>query len=433
MLYVPNEVLLIRGLTNIEYVYLMENYDGVKMIKFDIACNNNVTINDNIFKNFKLPKSIESIEFILNWADINTSIDFTSLSFHKLIKNIIFYSCAIQFIENIILPPSLEKIYFMGTFNEPIDNIIFPKSTKGIYFGCNFNQPIEKISFPQSTECVVFGVEFNQPIDKLYELVNLKELVVGRKFCHNLDNLIKFKFLEKLTLNSVDMMKCFSKDISQIQLPDTIKYLVFGRTKGISLSKFNFPQNIEHVIFDSEYNESIDNINFPPSIKKIDLGNEFNKSLNKVNFRSIKKIRVSSGMSLKFVEKITTLEKIKIDDITYKTFENVKFPESIHSMTITETSFNDASIKSLVFPSNLKNLRLFLYDDTIGKILPETLERLKIHVLSVPLTNLHSSLKELYIEEDKYNMLNYVNMNNSKIPFGCKVVYFNDNLYIEYV
>ncbi len=141
-----------------------------------------------------------------------------------------------------LIPNTVERLHFIGDFNQPIDNLQF--GIKNLVLSDKFNFPVNNL--PNSIENLYFGNDFNQNVDLLPNSLTI--LHFGNKFSQPVDLL---------------------------------------------------PSNLKELKFWCNFNQLIDNL--PDSIEVLEVGDYFNKKVNKLP-KLIKSIKVSNILALENVK-----------------------------------------------------------------------------------------------------------------------------------
>lgn len=190
---------------------------------------------------------------------------------------------------------------------------------------------------------------------------------------------------------------------------------------NITLDNFKFSDEILYVNFGDNYNLPIDNTVFPKFLLSISFGKNFNQSLNNVKFPN-------------------TLQSIIFHNNNVQTINNTYFPPSLMYISFYGINVDiltlPLSINTVYFGNGIYNidlvikmpklLRKIIFDTDYTNIIehidfPDSLEIIKIYKLYTPLINLPPSLKELHIYH--YDNNKYI-LEQSKIPYDCKIIYF---------
>ncbi len=122
-------------------------------------------------------------------------------------------------LDNIVLPATLQTLWFVGLFNQslsvfslpaslqtlklghyfthPVTDVTWPPTLHTLAFGFHFNQPLDQVTLPDTLTSLTFGSMFNQPLDNIALLVRLRTLILGHDFDQSL---VSVQFLRDLVI-----------------------------------------------------------------------------------------------------------------------------------------------------------------------------------------------------------------------------------------
>ncbi|KAN0026334.1 hypothetical protein ACTFIV_007318 [Dictyostelium citrinum] len=433
--------------------------------------NNNSNNNNNNNNNNKVsPESILKGSMFSGLTSLNLSIRFN-----------------IEILPN-VLPNTLKTLILSQDFNRTLYVGSLPQSLSYLKFGRNFNQPIgEKGILPTQLKYLYFGDLFDQSINDLHistlkvlefayynslskklklspSLKNLQSLKLGSRYefknifsssnnsNSSIDNYISIKKLrvgKKLNIKSLKMFTNLSNlDISSVNkiemgtllssqlLPNTIKKLKINlennHLKHIKLSK-----SIERLVLVVDCSPK-DTLSFgsliPNHIKSLDFIIARHISFQPlVLFKNLKNLKsLSFSLYDHSLSKIVNthnlpsnlLRLVELNEVHNEEEETV-FPQSVEILNFDSLS---TQIKALVsFPSNLKSLRIFDFNQHSIPKLPDSITLLELPLIlsqeidstwlpssletlilngNPKIKDLPKTLKALYIDSSNFSILN---------------------------
>jgi hypothetical protein len=239
-----------------------------------------------------------------------------------------------------------------------------PSSLNGLILGLYFNQTVDRL--PSSLTHLTFKniSIFNQTVDKLPS--SLTHLTFGFNFNQNVEKLPSS--LTHLTLGNK-----FNQSVDK--LPPSLTHLTFGEEFNQSVD--NLPFSLTHLTFEYKFNKTVNNL--PSSLTHLTLGCYFNQSIENLP-----------------------------SSITHLTL-GWQFNQNINILpsSLIELFFSSMSIIKNNIPNNITNIKIYFYDN----------DKINDYIDNLPI-----SIKKIKINlPEKIHFL-------KKIPFGCIVTDFDDNV-----
>lgn len=273
-----------------------------------------------------------------------------------------------------------------------------------------------------------------------------------RKKYFNLENYSynNSKYITKLLIDSHDNIKLASeftnlthlkiigKNIPQLELPITLKYLQFGDDlvvykkcsccTQINISDsyiFNqniLPKNLEVLIFGNEFNESL-NIILPEKLKYINFGNNYNKPIDKIIFpNSLETLIFGNNFNQSL--NVSSLQNTNLQKLILKgKFNNLidlNFFPNLQTLILSD-NFNQP-----LFDSNLCNLKYLVLARNFNKKIDfQEFPQLRYLEFGANFQQSIDSIKSLqYLQTLRFN--NYFFINNIHLYVNSNI-----NLYFE--
>lgn len=226
-----------------------------------------------------------------------------------------------------------------------------------------------------------------------YDLINL----------HKWSNIINltniYNFSEKInlpdTLKSLQINNVEKNFKNEMNLPNSLIKLDLGQF-NYPINLIKFPDSLKVLKFGDWFNQPITDINLPPNLEFLSFGNHFNEEFG----------------SLKLPESLKVIQ--------FKRYAHHNFPKcNILILDNINCNIEDDDDEEDEFNDKDK----FDTDDS-NRIHQDT-QILCFNNIQYPLLTLPLNIKKIYLpQNDEFKNI----MENSKIPFGCEIIYVNVKL-----
>lgn len=241
------------------------------------------------------------------------------------------------------------------------------------------------------------------------------------------------KQIKKIKPDIVIFDDKFVNSLSKISFSNSVLCLYFGHCFNSSLTHVKLPKYLKKIKFGNKYSKSLDYVDLPETLEIIEFGENFAESLFSVKFpNGLKEICFTGKYNLALPQVLPSeLEKLYLSSAYDYSINKFIVPEKLKYLQISGIANNSPLINNL--PNTCKYLEITLCIQFDMCALPQSLETLYFNIDSgnfnsfmfpnkknVVQTNLPVGITKIILQDA--SLLNLI----PKIPFGCKVVDWNN-------
>ncbi len=237
-----------------------------RFIKQSLAHSKHIGVCSNVgvSNRVELDKLLQHI--IINQSNTNCQVKLCTL-LHLYVK-------FNDYMNDVVLPLSLQTLTFGHCFNPSVASISIPDALHTLSFGRDFNQTLCGVILPLHLDTLTFGYWFNLSLAGVTFPDSLQTLTFGRCFNQSLSGVTFPASLQTLTFGA-----CFNQSLSGVTFPASLKTLTFGFDFNCPLFGIKLPASLQTLKFGYFFNQSFDDVNFPESLHSLTLGNSFSQTL----------------------------------------------------------------------------------------------------------------------------------------------------------
>jgi hypothetical protein len=239
--------------------------------------------------------------------------------------------------------PKLQCLTFGQTYNMELISAPWTQKITTLILGDAFNQSINALSWPELIK-ITFGMRFNKTLNDIY-WPKLESLKMGRRYNQPFND-INWPSLRSIdlgmsfnqptyqahwpNLESMTSWHDFTPDIYRIKWPASLHTMTLGVIINLAIQ---LPDTLRELIFTDDFNQDISDLKLPKSLCTLALGDEFNYDISKVFFpRSLKIIKFSANFD-QDISHVVFHEIEYIYDYSCKiTINSCKFPETLYKI-----------------------------------------------------------------------------------------------------
>lgn len=268
---------------------------------------------------------------------------------------------ALHSIDNVILPPFLErlelcdnKIYYLSYVNFPpnlkhldislnrIDNlrgVEFPNSLISLNVGYNPIENFKNVRFPDNLQYLDVS---NTPNESMSG-VRFPDLLVNLNLQSSVINTRGLRL--PLYLSTLCLSDNFVNSINPLRLPNTLSVLYLNNNSIKTLSKVQFPSNLRELYLGNNNITTLRNVHFPPTLEVLDIEMDPDYEDNEKYITTLKDVILPPQLKV-----------LKLTFNSIKIIESYEFPSSLTTLNL---AYNGLRIfRNIRFGDNLKVLDL---------------------------------------------------------------------------